>query len=273
MERYASGRTHTRIRATRHAPLAQRQPRHSLGSPDWEKARTMRALREGRASGNVRGACLTGRSDVSVCHEACATGIARAATSFYGVWGSAPAGECRGRGRSTRTLTEGNGGAQPPKAHPIGRRRARCAPYGKGRASGNVKGSCLRANPHPNPRHEAYATGVARAAASFYGVWGSAPAGECRGRGRDAPECPRRETVARSPRTPSRDESGARGRDAPERPRRETVARSLRRLTRWGEGAHDARPTGKAVPAAMSEAHASRGAVTCRFATRHAPPA
>ena len=134
------------------------------------------------------------------------------------------------------------------------RRRARCAPYGKGRTSGNAVGSCLRANHHMLLCHEACATEAATEAVFFNGAWGEAPNG---GAGVPSHPC-RRERGARSPRKPSRG----------------TGPRMPRQLSQGQEcGAHDARPTGKAVPASTPYDHASEHRMTCRFATRHAPPA
>ena len=125
----------------------------------------------------------------------------------YGGLGQRPSAEVqeagggllpRGSGaRSPRKPSQGNGGAKPPKAHPIGRRRARCAPYGKGRASGNVRRTCLVVRSDVSVFHQACATEVQQTKVIQYGVWGSAPARRCRRpagascrgvRGREAPE-------------------------------------------------------------------------------------
>ncbi len=155
---------------------------------------------KGRASGNVKRLCLVAHKNVPVCHEACATGAARATAFIMGTGGAQP----------SKTVVEAS------------TRRARCAPYGKGRASGNVKRLCLVAHKNVSVCHEAGATGAAIETAFIMGMW------------------------ARSPRKP---------------------------WWRQARGMHDVRPTGKAVPAAMSGARALRRTKTCRFATRHAPPA
>ncbi len=102
----------------------------------------------------------------------------------YGVWGEAPAGGCKGR---LPALCTGHGGAAPESpcgvwgAKPsktvveASTRRARCAPYGKGRASGNVRRTCLAAHKNVSVCHEACATGVARATAFIMGTWARSP--------------------------------------------------------------------------------------------------
>ena len=94
---------------------------------------------------------------------------------------------------------------------------------------------CLRANPHPNPRHEAYATGA---------IMAQAQEGEG---AHDARPTGRPYHHQRRTRMPC----GAEYRvSLPQR-----------------ESAHDARPTGKAIPPSTPYAHALRRGVTCRFAT------
>ena len=106
---------------------------------------------KGRASGNVRRACLVARSDMSVCR---------------GARGAKPRADLNGeKARTMRALRErpcqrqrqarmpGGAerhvglprgmGARSPELTSMERRRARCAPYGKGSASGNVRRACL----------------------------------------------------------------------------------------------------------------------------------
>ena len=72
-------------------------------------------------------------------------------------------------GRSeSDSIHYGHGGAKSLKAVvEASTRRARCAPYGKGRASINAVRACLRANHHMLLCHEAYATGVIITTAFF----------------------------------------------------------------------------------------------------------
>ena len=100
-------------------------------------------------------------------------------------------------------------------------RRARCAPYGKGCASGNVRRSCLKGKPvcHSVPRGMRHRR--SESDSIHYGAWGEAPAGECRGR---ASALCRGARGAQAPKTLAgragpENLRGARGRAGPENPR------------------------------------------------------
>ena len=103
----------------------------------------MRALREGRASGNVRRACLRVNHHVVPRHEACATGIARAVAFFYGDWGATPPNGHGGK----RWREASEGSPDWEKARTMRALR-------EGRASGNVRRACLKGEParHSVPR-------------------------------------------------------------------------------------------------------------------------
>ncbi len=201
----------------------------------------------------------------------------------------------RGTGaRSPSNARQGESVLQRPRTPaPIGRRRAGCAPYGEGRASGNVRRACP------------VAWGGAQPLERPAGHGGAEPSKARQGTGRGAPEHPPRlgegaqdarptgkavpaamsdapalwRGVARSPRKPWQGESEARRmralrerpcqrqcqtrlpcgvgwRGAPRTPGRARGAQPPNARPRLGEGAQDARPTEKAVPAAMSDAHA-----------------